>query len=259
MDYSSLTPIIRNVGPCGACWATTAADLIQAHWYRVHGQSISAVSYQYFLDCDSLGFGTSFTPSDQACSGGSVPTVLEWLSTNAAGGSAPGYIFLETGYPVNYQSNSAQQCIDKSAPLSIFDKRIYALSSWSYAIYPLHSLDTNFDALYQNGQPIGHPDIAPGKAGSPDAGVDREVLLARQLNTWGPLTVLIDATSLQNYMSGILDGASSGCSNGANDGKHAVLVVGLGGSGANQYWIIKNVWGQDWGINGTNSYPHPIK
>ena len=66
----------------------------------------------------------------------------------------------------------------------------------------------------------------------------------------GPLAIALNATPLQNYVSGILDVNSSQCPvSGIN---HAVLLVGYGvdaTTGMN-YWIIRNTWGKNWGENG---------
>jgi C1A family cysteine protease len=60
----------------------------------------------------------------------------------------------------------------------------------------------------------------------------------------GPVSVCVDASSWQYYTGGIL----TSCGNQVD---HAVQLVGYqnyGESGA--YWIVRNSWGQDWGING---------
>jgi C1A family cysteine protease len=63
----------------------------------------------------------------------------------------------------------------------------------------------------------------------------------------GPVTVVIDAynTNFFNYKSGIYD-ASCGEPN------HAVMLVGYGvdSKTATKYWIIRNSWGSQWGMNG---------
>jgi len=63
----------------------------------------------------------------------------------------------------------------------------------------------------------------------------REVALARVLNAFGPLAIIIDASGTQNYKGGIYDG--SGCSNAPTAGNHAALLVGLGADKqGKQYW-----------------------
>lgn len=63
----------------------------------------------------------------------------------------------------------------------------------------------------------------------------------------GPVTVVIDAynTNFFNYKSGIYD-ASCGEPN------HAVMLVGYGidSKTGSKYWIIRNSWGSQWGMEG---------
>ncbi|CAJ0965521.1 unnamed protein product [Ranitomeya imitator] len=61
----------------------------------------------------------------------------------------------------------------------------------------------------------------------------------------GPLAVIVDAVSWQDYLGGIIQ---HHCSSGHSN--HAVLVVGFDKSGDTPYWIVKNSWGKSWGIDG---------
>jgi C1A family cysteine protease len=64
----------------------------------------------------------------------------------------------------------------------------------------------------------------------------------------GPVSVGIDASSwdFQLYTSGVYN--EPGCS--TEDLDHGVAVIGWGVSGSTPYWLVRNSWGTDWGING---------
>ena len=54
-----------------------------------------------------------------------------------------------------------------------------------------------------------------------------------------PVAVAVDASNWSSYNSGVF----SNCGTSIN---HAVVAVGY----TNDYWIIRNSWGQRWGLNG---------
>jgi len=66
----------------------------------------------------------------------------------------------------------------------------------------------------------------------------------------GPVSIAYQvASDFKQYKEGVYD--STICKSGPEDVNHAVLAVGYGtDSTGKAYWIVKNSWGTDWGMDG---------
>jgi C1A family cysteine protease len=76
-----------------------------------------------------------------------------------------------------------------------------------------------------------------------------EDALAAALVAKGPVSICVNAggSGWQNYKRGVY---SKRCSGASSELDHCVQLVGYDKSGAKPYWIVRNSWNTDWGIEG---------
>ncbi|XP_072316113.1 cathepsin S-like [Eucyclogobius newberryi] len=74
-----------------------------------------------------------------------------------------------------------------------------------------------------------------------------ELSLQRAAAVIGPIAIVIDASDIFNYKSGVYYNPSCG-----HKTNHAVLLVGYGTDDTTglDYWLVKNSWGKRWGEKG---------
>lgn len=76
-----------------------------------------------------------------------------------------------------------------------------------------------------------------------------EASLKTAVYTAGPVSVAFEVYgNFRDYKSGVY--SSDECGNTAMDVNHAVLAAGYGVMDGEDYWLVKNSWGTDWGDEG---------
>jgi len=89
--------------------------------------------------------------------------------------------------------------------------------------------------------------VALKVTGWESAGEDEKKIKEFLYNT-GPLSVALNADTLQFYQGGIITASAAECDpEGLN---HGVTLVGYGSENGTDFWIVRNSWGSAWGEEG---------
>ncbi|XP_075895350.1 digestive cysteine proteinase 2 [Nelusetta ayraudi] len=207
---------------------------ISSRKLRYHASTVEASAVDY----RSMGFVTEV--KDQGYCGSC------WAFSTT--GAIEGQLYKKTGQLI---SLSEQNLVDCSKPYGTYGcSGAWMANAYDYVVgnglqststYPYTSVDTQ-PCYYESSLAVAHIRdyrfIAKGD----------EQALADAVATIGPITVAIDANhpSFMFYSSGIFE--EPNCN--PNNLNHAVVLVGYGTEGGQDYWIIKNSWGITWGEGG---------
>lgn len=88
---------------------------------------------------------------------------------------------------------------------------------------------------------LSHVKVKNYKVLMKDDNIAAETQFESILHKYGPISIGVDSTTMDNYKGGIFK--ASQCT---SDIDHAVAIVGY----TKNAWIVKNSWGKNWGENG---------
>jgi len=169
-----------------------------------------------------------------------------WAFSTVA--SLEGQMFKKTGTLPSLSEQNLVDCSDKFGNLGcdggLMDQGFQYIKA-------NHGIDT--EASYPYTAQQGSCKYNPSNSGATDTGfVDvpqgDEQALKKAVATVGTISIAIDAShqSFQFYSTGVYDEPE--CSSSQLD--HGVATVGYGSSNGQDYWIVRNSWGETWGQQG---------
>ncbi len=169
----------------------------------------------------------------------------------SATGALEGQHFIETGKLISLSEQNLMDCTANAKYNNYACNGGYMTSSFQYvkdnggidteASYPYIS-KSNSKCLYNTAN-IGATCAGYKKIPSKD-----EEALMQAVQNVGPVSVAVDALqpSFSMYKSGIY--YEPKCSR--TNVNHTPLAVGFGTLNGTDYWLLKNSWGTDWGMDG---------
>jgi cathepsin X len=209
---------------CGSCWAHGSVSALgdrikidrlkKAPKNKAPGTDIN-LSVQHILNCGGVG----------SCHGGSVVGPYQWLSQISQATSAG--ISYETSQP--YMACSSES-----------DEGFCSDADWSCTDINVARTCSTFTAM--GGKCVAldkYPNATISDYGEISGADD----MAKEIYENGPIACGIDAVPLLKYQGGVASEPGEGVD-------HVISVVGWGSQGQQQYWIVRNSWGEYWGEMG---------
>jgi len=226
VDWVSLgkTTPVKNQGQCGSCWAFSAAEVIESEW-AMNGNTIWEFSPQQIASC---------TSSCAGCGGGDTPQAYEYIMSTVGLGSAWYAPYVQS----MYKSCLGPRCTNACSNYNMTDLVTYGSLTGPYAVL----------SGYQYG-------TAPC-TGLCKGDKQNVTELAANVAVYGPPSVCVDASSWNDYTGGVLTQAACG-GYAAKDLDHCVQLVGFNAQAAAPYWLVRNSWATNWGIDGYIQLEYP--
>jgi len=201
---------------CGSCWAhgsiSALGDRIKIA-RKATGADIN-LAVQHVLNCFNVG----------SCHGGSVPGVYQALRVKSATGTGLSY---ESGLPYMACSSESTEGFCSKA-------------DWSCTPQNVARTCNTFTASGGKCVPITQfPNVTISNYGT----ISGATAMQNEIFNRGPISCGIDASRILKYQTGVVSLLGTGTD-------HVISVVGWGYDGKEQYWFVRNSWGEYWGEAG---------
>ncbi|GMI48850.1 hypothetical protein TrCOL_g5993 [Triparma columacea] len=232
---------------CGSCWAhgsmSTLADRVKLARNALGGSALNGPelnpSIQAMIACGKDVAGS--------CDGGSAFGAWTW--TKEAGG-IPVDTCLAYAATNDYEckdpKDMCRNCMGKVAePKGPDDYFCYAVSAEEDQTVPCFGDECKTHSYMTLGvEDMGV--VCEGSVNSTKAEHDENIaLMMLEIATRGPITCELDAGPMMSYSSGVLKGHGPSV-----DRDHIIEVTGWGTEDGDDYWEIRNSWGEYWGEEG---------
>ena len=204
---------IKNQRNCGACWAASAATVVEMAHYLAHS-SLVYLSYQELLDCCTQG--------SLGCSGGQAVEALEYIQQRG--------VLYEQYLP--YEARQGACSPVPRAQGSLSSLLTHPRRAWHTLTRPAAAAEPGATRYFGVRQiiPLG-------------AGVEA---IVRALARNAVIISINTSPLLRFYSSGVFESAD--CRSGVTD--HHLVAVGYNLGGPRPYLKVLNSWGATWGMGG---------
>jgi hypothetical protein len=234
-DSGKVTPV-KNQGQCGSCWAFSTAETFESQW-AMNGNALWEFSVQQIASC---------TTTCNGCGGGWQQDAYQYVagvvtSMGTGIGSAAW---------APYVQSMLVQCTGPTCtqPCSALNMtQIQGNNAFYTGPYASIGVDGSGNAIYKYAN-------TPCQSGLCQSQNTSAVALA--LANYGPAAIVVNAANWGLYTGGVLTQAACGGYASFNM-DHAVQLIGYNAGATNPYWIVRNSWATNWGINGYIALQYP--